>query len=297
MFPNYDPQIPATISLFEIATGALVDLAPLRTSGSSPLPYKDYRFAGRWIAYTHPRVEGGPVQAWTRSPDGVKTVYSALNEVVELAGLSPTGAVVFDASGKRYLSSPAAPSPELVSTTQGKVVRKDRQYDIHVVLADTLFRIGPPAQTDGGAPPDSSSGEAGTPEDAPLATDAAIPPDAEAVDAPAVDAAEVDAATAVDAVTMVDAGAVDASAVADGARVDSRATDGASPSPPDGSGCACTQAGGRTGTPILWLVMVMLIRARRWRLLVVEGGGGLGRGGSRPRGGGSPHISSQTLGD
>ena len=232
------------ISLFTVPSGAVLEVARPSARPAWPLPLKDYVFAGKWIGFTRPSVDGGPLQAWTRSPAGVDTDCSTLNQPVTIAGLSPTGEIVFEASGRRYLSSATSLPPRWVASTQGRVVRKESDDVFHLIIAGTLFRIGPPGpEVDAGAPRDV----------APPA-DSAGPPDAGAVDAPIAPDAANDAARA------------DAAAMPDGASPDRGANDAGSTDPPRDPGCQCTQGGGRGGTLLVWLVMAIAVaRAARRR--------------------------------
>ena len=226
------------------SAGTLVEVAR-----SNPTIYprsgRDFMLAEGWSAFTRSR--GGNdavVQAWTRSPDGVETDCSTLTRPVSLAGLAPSGEILFD-SGRRYRSSASSLPPTEVGGAQGKVAHKDGEF--HVILGDTLFRVL------------RSAGDGST------------PPDLGGADIPGRDAA-VDAQTpAPDLPTpLPDAGADVASNDAgidmrtqDGFTSDLAARDVGGIGLSDGSGgsaagCQCSHAGGRGAESSgCWLIAVV----------------------------------------
>ncbi len=110
-------------------------LAPARWQEAQP--GRDYLANGGWIAFTKVGM-GDQLQVWRRSPAGEETQVSFFGSSSYLAGLSPSGEVMFTNGNRRYLGRQSA-FPVDISSTLGRVLWQDRQW--LVMIGRSLFRV------------------------------------------------------------------------------------------------------------------------------------------------------------
>ena len=101
------------------------------------IPGRDYLANNGWIAFTRVGT-GDQLQVWRRSPAGEETHITFFGSSSYLAGLSPTGEVMFTHGNRRYMGQQSA-FPVDISSTLGRALWQDGQW--LVMIGRSLFRV------------------------------------------------------------------------------------------------------------------------------------------------------------